>query len=167
MEPLIHFIVPFAALTILGVQLKRALPISLVAVLPDLDVFFHVHRSFSHSLIVLLALSAPIMLLVWRTGLRKYAALGLLAALSHPVMDLGYYTPLFWPLYGQSFMVLVDSAVRIASSPAIHLSVKVLTAPTVFSYFKTLDAPLFTGEGLMVFAVLSAAAVLKALADKR
>ena len=54
MKPLIHFIVPFTALTLAGVEFRKALPISLLALLPDLDALFLVHRSLSHSLVVLL-----------------------------------------------------------------------------------------------------------------
>ena len=44
-EPLIHLGVPFAVFTALGVKPKRASLLSLLALTPDPDVLFHVHRS--------------------------------------------------------------------------------------------------------------------------
>jgi hypothetical protein len=65
-EPLIHFTVLFAAFTALRVKPKSALLLSLLALTPDLDVLFRVHRSPSHSLIPLLALAIPLLGLTWR-----------------------------------------------------------------------------------------------------
>jgi hypothetical protein len=66
MEPLIHFIVPFIVLTLVGVDVKKAFPISLLALLPDFDAFFLVHRSLSHSIMVVLAVAVPIALLTYK-----------------------------------------------------------------------------------------------------
>lgn len=94
MEPLIHFVVPLTLLTILGVKFRRALPLSLLALLPDLDVFFHVHRSFSHSILIFLAVFLLTLPLAWRFKSYKHAALALLMLISHPILDLfSGYTP--------------------------------------------------------------------------
>ena len=71
MEPAIHFIVPFIALTLVGVKFRRALPVSLLALLPDLDALFLVHRSLSHSLIVLLMVAVPLLALAYKLCLRS------------------------------------------------------------------------------------------------
>jgi len=43
-EPLIHFVVPIVALMFVGLEFRKALPISLLALLPDLDALFLVHE---------------------------------------------------------------------------------------------------------------------------
>ena len=105
MEPLIHFIVPFVALMLVDVEAKKALPISLLALLPDLDALLLVHRSNSHSIVVVLSVAAPLLLLAYKFKPRLcgYAFLALLAVTSHLVLDVfAGYTPLLWPLYGCS-----------------------------------------------------------------
>lgn len=112
MEPLIHFVVPFTALTLLGVRIKKALPISLVALLPDLDTLSWVHRSLSHSLIVLWVVVAPLLMLARRWRLHGYVWLASLAVASHLVLDL--------------FAGLVA---HVGSSASLTPSVKLLTQP--------------------------------------
>ena len=63
MELLVHFVVPFVALMLAGVELRRALPISLFALLPDFDVFVFVHRSPTHSIVVMSMVAVPFLLL--------------------------------------------------------------------------------------------------------
>ena len=62
-EPLIHFAVPFASLRAFGVDLRKAVLVSLVAVAPDLDVLFNVHRSQTHSVIMLAVVALPLFVL--------------------------------------------------------------------------------------------------------
>ena len=89
MEPLVHFVVPFAALMLAGVEFRKALPISLLALLPDLDALFLVHRSFSHSVVVMLIGIAPFLLLTYKFKPRVhgYALLMLMAVASHSILD--------------------------------------------------------------------------------
>ena len=63
-EPLIHFIIPLFLLMMLGLNLKKSIIISSLAIVPDLDVIFHVHRSASHSIIFILTLSIVIILIL-------------------------------------------------------------------------------------------------------
>ena len=62
-EPLLHVAVPFASLRALSVDRRKAAFASVVALTPDLDIFFHVHRSQSHSIIVLAAVVLPLLIL--------------------------------------------------------------------------------------------------------
>jgi len=164
-EPLIHFVVPFIALTLVSVKTKKALFISLLALLPDLDALFLVHRSLSHSLIVLLIVAMSILLLTYKLRLRVYGyvGLGLLAVASHLVLDLfSGYTPLLWPLYGYSLWVQAGLVAHIGSSPSLTSSLKLLKESITFHPFLSLDAPLFTGEGLILSAVLLLPVLLRA-----
>ena len=157
MEPVIHFVVPFIALTLVGVKSRKALPISLLAVLPDLDALFLVHRSLSHSLIVVISIMVPLLLLTYKfkPRLHGYAFLALLAVTSHLVLDLFTgYTPILWPLYGYSVWVQAGLVAHIGSSPSLTPSAQLLTEPITFQQFQSLDAPLFTGEGVILSAVL-------------
>jgi len=156
-EPLIHFVVPFIALMLVGVKFRKALPISLLAVLPDLDALFLVHRSLSHSLVVVLVVAAPFVLLTYKfkPRLQGYAFLALLAVASHLILDLfAGYTPILWPLYGYSVWIQAGLVAHIGSSQSLALSAQLLTEPITFQPFQSLDAPLFTGEGLILSTVL-------------
>ncbi len=157
MELLVHFIVPLVALTIFGLELKKALPIALLAVVPDLDAFFYVHRSPSHSIVVALIAMAPFVLWTYRfkPKLLRYALLAFLALASHPILDVfGGYTPILWPLFGYSLWVQVQLGAYIGSSAGLLPSARLLMKPTTFEPFRTLDAPVFTGGGLVLSVVL-------------
>lgn len=84
MEPLIHFVVPFVALMLAGVEFKKASFISLLALLPDLDALFLVHRSLSHSILVVLIVIVPFLLLTYKfkPSFHGYASLILAARIS-------------------------------------------------------------------------------------
>jgi len=164
-EPLIHFVVPFIALTLVSVKTKKALSISLLALLPDLDALFLVHRSLSHSLIIVLVVAMSMLLLTYKLRLRVYGyvGFGLLAVASHLVLDLfSGYTPLLWPLYGYSLWVQAGLVAHIGSSPSLTSSLKLLKESITFHPFLSLDAPLFTGEGLILSAVLLLPVLLRA-----
>jgi membrane-bound metal-dependent hydrolase YbcI (DUF457 family) len=166
MEPLIHFIAPFIALTLIGVDVKKALPISLLALLPDFDALFLIHRSLSHSIIVVLAVAMPIVLLTYKLKPRllNYVVLASLVVVSHLILDLfSGYTPILWPLSSCSVWIKTELGVHIGSSMFIIPSVKLLIQPTTFQHFQSLDAPLFTGEGLIISLLLSAPLLLKAV----
>lgn len=153
MEPLIHFVVPFTALMLWRVGFKKALPLSLLAVIPDLDVLFWVHRSFSHSLIAVLGVTLPGILLVHRfqPNLYRMAWMGCLCVVSHPVMDLfAGYTPLLWPVYNHAVWIQTGLSIHIGSSTTLHSMAQLATQPITFQPLETLDAPLFTGQGLVL-----------------
>ncbi|MBS7637782.1 metal-dependent hydrolase [Candidatus Bathyarchaeota archaeon] len=164
MEPVIHFAVPFFALILAGVELKRALPISLLALMPDLDALFLVHRSISHSLIVVLTSAAPFLLLAHRLrrGYFSTALLGLFSVSSHLILDLfNGYTPILWPLYGYSLWVKMGLTAYIGGSLNLQSSIQILTRPIEFQRLHSLDAPIFTGESLIVSAILVVSLLVK------
>lgn len=165
MEPLIHFIVPFIALTLAGVKFRKALPVSLLALLPDLDVLFLVHRSFSHSFLVVLSVIAPLMLLSFRFKPRFYnvAFLAFMSVSSHLVLDLFTgYTPILWPVYNYSALVQAEVLAHIGSSPRFSVNAKLLTRPTVFKSYQDFDAVLFNGKSLILLVVLLTPFLFKA-----
>ena len=88
-EPLLHFAVPFASLRAVGIDMRKAALASLIALAPDLDVFFHVHRSESHSIIILAAIVIPLLFLTRnRKEARAIVLLGTFGLITHLVLDL-------------------------------------------------------------------------------
>jgi len=164
MEPLVHFIVPFAALLLVGVGFRKALPISLLALLPDVDALFLVHRSLSHSIVLILVVVAPFLFLSYKfkPKFQGYTLLALMAAASHPILDVfGGYTPILWPLYGYSIWVRAELSAHVGSYPSLISSAQLLTKSISFQPFQSLDAPLLTGEGLILLAVLLTPVLLR------
>jgi hypothetical protein len=151
--------VPFAAVSYFK-KPKEALITSLIAMLPDLDALLRVHRSITHSLIVDLALSG-IALIIIKIAKPKYFGLGIvatLALLSHIFLDLfTTYTPIFWPLSNQSIFITADSNALISHTITTNFILNVYTTPTKFAQFESLDAPIFTSQGIAISAVLLAA----------
>jgi len=164
LEPLFHFVVPLTALLLFGLKFKEALPISLLALLPDLDALFLVHRSLSHSIVIMLTMIAPFLMLTYKfkPELKNYSFLAFMAVASHSVLDaFSGYTPILWPLYSHSVWIQVGLGAHIGSSPSLTSSAQLLTKPITFEQFQSLDAPLFTGEGLILSIVLLSPILLK------
>jgi len=163
-EPLLHFAVPFAAFTALGVKPKKAFLISLLALVPDLDVLTQIHRFYFHSVIPLIIAAAPLIPVAARYGYSRVVGLASLSYATHLFLDLfNGFTPILWPLYSQNVWLISSLNVHLSSSPAYTLQIAVEMAPIVFKKFTSLDAPLFTSEGLAIAVVLVAPAVMKQL----
>ena len=117
-EPLIHFAVPFSILVAKGVDSKRALLLSFIALLPDLDVLLHVHRSWTHSMLIPLAVLAAAVLI--RRRCSKWLIVASLAYISHLVLVLDLftcYTPILWPVYEWSLWLKVSLNIRVVNLP--------------------------------------------------
>jgi membrane-bound metal-dependent hydrolase YbcI (DUF457 family) len=95
---LTHFAVVFA-LTSPFLGIRRGLVAGVVALLPDLDVLFRVHRSATHSVIVLLVFALPAAYLAHRGGVGlRFLAFAVASLLSHPILDVFQgYTPILYP----------------------------------------------------------------------
>lgn len=164
MEPLIHLVVPFTALTLYGLEWRKALPLALFALLPDFDVFFRVHRSMSHSLVVISLVGLPLMMLAYRLKNPQAGWLGLLAVASHIALDVfAGYTPILWPLYGNSVWIQTELRAHISSTPTLIPVFKVAMEPTRFAAFQSLDTSLLTGGGLIISVVLILPILVKVL----
>lgn len=165
-ELLLHFSVIFALVAPkLGV--KKAFLLSFPAVLPDLDVLFYVHRSMSHSILILLASGAIILLAVRRLKpvYLRLAIIGSLALLSHLILDcFQTYTPILFPLLDTSFWINIEGTVLISpNSFTPQISAGFKEEPTVFKPFEKMDARVFTSEGLLVSIVLVAPTLILSL----
>jgi len=157
-ELALHFAVPFA-LTAPVLGIRRAIAVSLISLLPDLDVFLHVHRSPSHSIILLLVVCLVAVGLVSRLEPKHLGLVsaGCLALFSHPIMDLfSTYTPILYPLVLESFYLDFEGRLMIGGSTMPSSTAQIDTTPTVFESFHRLDAPIFTSEGFIVSLLLVA-----------
>jgi hypothetical protein len=164
-EPLLHFVVPFVSFKAFGVDLRKAALASLVALAPDADALFHVHRSQSHSVVVLAVILVPLLVVTRnRKGARTIILLCGLGVLSHLIMDLFQApTPLLWPLLNESLMVSGSLNIQIGSVPTLTATGGVGTGQSTIGYFSSFDAPLVTAEGVGISIVLLAPVIFSTL----
>ena len=162
LEPLLHFVIPFTGLLLLGLDVKQALLIGLLGLVPDLDALFHVHRSWSHSFLAYL----PLLLVSWFFLRRLWveSVLGYFVLVSHCLMDLFTgYTPVLWPLSTRSYWLVFGLEGSLDSGIGVWPVFDVLSKPVDFTYFERITYSLFTGEGLMVSLILLAPVIIKVL----
>jgi len=140
----------------LRVPFKRAIIYSLIALLPELDVLFHIHRWFSHTVIVWFIALTPLLLLSFYGKVSfKTWTITLLVIISHLILDLtNSYTPILWPLLNLSILITFSSNVIIGEDVGITYDFNFKVEPTVFNEFQHLDAPLYTTEGLLITIIL-------------
>ena len=162
-EPALHFSVIFA-LSVPRLGIKKAVLLSSLALLPDLDIILYVHRSMSHSIILLSAAYLPILLAIFILKRRYFrlALLGFLAILSHPLMDcFQTYTPILYPVIDRSLWIKVNGWINISSEGfKSQTSINIKDAPTVFKPLESLDAPIFTSDGFIISLLLTAIPLL-------
>ncbi len=163
-EPLMHFIVPFSVLIMCGIGIKKSAFLASLATLPDLDVLFHIHRSFSHSMLFVFLLCAPaIITATMKHSNRTYdAVIATLVILSHPFLDLfTYFTPIFWPLYNKSIYIVAEMTTNMNNVSQVHLLFDIKLKPMVFYHTISMDAPIFTSIGVAVTLVIMIGLALK------
>ncbi|MEM3437410.1 MAG: metal-dependent hydrolase [Nitrososphaerales archaeon] len=160
MEPVIHFAIPFAIATLLGLRLKYAFLVGLISLLPDFDVLFFIHRSVSHSLLIPLALLF-ISLLWKKSRLQLPLQLSSFGLSSHVILDfINGYTPILWPVSQNSFKLVFELRLLIESFPMLYFNLNILERPYEYGTFITFDAPLFTAEGLAIASLLIALSIV-------
>jgi len=165
---LLHFAVPFASLRALGLDLRKVLFASLVALTPDIDVLFQVHRSQSHSFVLLALVTLPLLALTWnRKSLRSLVLLGAFGVSVHLVLDLFQSsTPVLWPLLNESIWIPVTLHLHMGSAVAVTGPATVHVEPTAIEHFTSFDAPVLTGEGLVLSTVLLAPTLVQILLNR-
>lgn len=168
-EPLIHFIIPFFLLIMFGLCIKKAALISLLAVLPDLDVLFHIHRSISHSVFFILLFSVPAIIITKKFYIDRFSdsIIATLVVLSHPFMDLfTYYTPVFWPLFDKSIYIVSELKTNMNDVLDLNLNLNIYFEPVMFRQTTNIDAPIFSSTGVAISLVLLIGMILKHLSKK-
>lgn len=154
-ELLLHFSIPFTlSAPIMGI--KRAIIVGLISILPDLDALMHVHRSATHSLVLLTVIVVASILIAYRLSrsvrLVTASSLGLL---SHPVLDMFQSpTPILYPLSQYSYHVSPELMVTISEEINPHMGLSIESEPVGFTQFHSFDAPIFTDTGFAVSIIL-------------
>lgn len=161
-EVLIHLIVPAAALIVAGFDRKSVLMLCFFAVIPDIDIVFGAHRAFLHSITVLGAIAAVLLIYThyYKPKYRTYAVIISILLLSHPFLDLFTgYVQLFWPsnLY---FWIKIDAPTLDPITAGIDFSAFSITLlittpgglPTPSE-----PMPLFYNTGLILLIVMGCA----------
>ncbi len=166
-EPLIHFIIPLFLLIMLGLNLKKSILISSLATIPDLDVIFGIHRSFSHSVIFILILGiALIFVLNYLKIGKNEKLLIMLVLLSHPFLDMfGGNTPIMWPIFDKSVYIFTELTTNLNNVSDLNLIFDIRLEKTVF-YRVSGDGPIFTGEGFGMTLVLLTGLLLRNISVK-
>jgi dolichol-phosphate mannosyltransferase len=155
-DPLTHFSVAFA-ITAPFIGIKRATFAGIVSLLPDLDALLHIHRSATHSIIPILAITIPLIIII-KAKKPNYTITILLytiALLSHPILDtFQTYTPILYPLITDSIFININAGIIIDNSLKPYINIIIQTIPTNFIPFAQLDAPLIIPETLLPALIL-------------
>lgn len=104
MDPFMHLLLPLLVLLALKVDAKRAVLLAPLAVLPDFDALFGLHRALGHSFIPILVVPLAVLTYAHFRKNEWYAAslVALFYLTSHVVLDLGGVAFL-WPLVPDQF----------------------------------------------------------------
>jgi membrane-bound metal-dependent hydrolase YbcI (DUF457 family) len=104
MDPFMHLLLPLLFLLAVRIDARKAILFAPLAILPDFDALFGLHRALFHSFVPILVL--PLALVVYSKLRRPEWVLGSLIALfylvSHVVLDLGGVAFL-WPVVQEQF----------------------------------------------------------------
>jgi dolichol-phosphate mannosyltransferase len=160
-ELLLHFSVPFSiSAPIVGV--RRATLVGIVGILPDIDALLHVHRSMTHSLVILTIFSLlPFYITFFKLNEKSLALLSFFSLTTHPIMDMFQtYTPIIYPFSNSSFQVSIKGNILISQSIVPYVQSQITSTQTNFQKFLIMDAPIFTSKGFIVSLLLVAAPVL-------
>jgi len=161
MESIVHFAIPFALASLIGLKPRWVLVTGIFGILPDLDVLTLPHRSGSHSVLF------PIMLIPLSAIVKNLKIRSLLIAisigwLSHILLDfVTWYTPILWPVLQSSFQLVLEWALHIGSLPEFSFNLKLLQKPYEAAPLTTFDGVFFTAEGLALSMVIIILALAK------
>ena len=157
-EPLLHFIIPFAIFIFFGFSLKKSFILSFLAILPDLDVLFHIHRSITHSAIFLILICIPIIVFI-KLKYPKYftdSLVGSLVVLSHPILDVFHsYTPILYPLYKNSVFIVCKLVTDQSNISDLRFFFEIKVKHTCFSLIQpNTDGVVFSSLGVGISLVI-------------
>ena len=164
-EPLIHLVVVLTVLLFFGFSLKKSLILSSLAILPDLDVLFHVHRSITHSVVFLILICIPIIGFI-KIKYPKYftdSLVGSLVVLSHPILDVFHsYTPILYPLYKNSVFIVCNLVTDQSNISDLRFFFEIKIMPTCFSLIlPNTDGIVFSSLGVGISLVIFVGVIAK------
>lgn len=169
-ELLLHYIVPLSILLICGLTLKRSLVLACFGIVPDLDVFFHAHRTVTHSAIIILLVCIPIIIFISR----KYpnslnnALIATGVLISHVFMDLFTgCTPIFYPIHNKYIWLVFELTTNLDSLSILTLTFDINFTPDVFYAPYGMNAPVFTSQGFAISVLILIGITIKYFLKKK
>ncbi|MBD3228812.1 MAG: hypothetical protein GF329_11555 [Candidatus Lokiarchaeota archaeon] len=163
-KPLIHLLIPMAALIIAGFNRKNVIILSPLAVIADTDLLFGAHRSILHSFFIL----GPISLILifysfkYRSDWKSSGIIISIYLLSHPLLDL-FTGPiqLLWPLDIYYYLYInpptIDPITNAINFGSFFIQFLVLTPETVGGYTEVNPIPIFENVGLISLILIGLA----------
>ena len=160
MDPLMHVLLPLLFLLALRIDTKKAILLAPLAILPDFDAAFNLHRAVFHSFIPVIIL--PIGLILYSKIKRPEWMLGSLLVLfylaSHIVLDLGGVA-FAWPF--TTDMLYFDPEVTFNMNGGINFVFHLQYGIKPYVEMTTTDFLSETGFAMIFLGVLVAAVFRK------
>ncbi len=164
MDPLMHLVLPLLFLLALRVDTRRAVLLAPLAVLPDLDALFGLHRALGHSFIPIVLV--PMAVLVYSKLKRpEWVAAALIAQFylaSHVILDLGGVAFL-WPFVQEQFYL--ELGVTFAASDGFDIGFTADWGMRELQDMGTTSILSDYGFALLFLGALTAAVFRKEFAD--
>lgn len=162
-EPAVHFSVAFSVLSAVGCDPLTSFAASVVAVIPDLDVFLGIHRSVSHSILLHLPIALVGLLLRVANFPCSYLLIAIwLSLLTHALLDaLTGFSPILWPMLKDEVYVEAKIGATFQHSVELKPVISIHRRPLSNSRFRCLDATALTAEGVAISSLLLALSWLR------
>jgi len=151
------------------VELRRALLLAFVGLLPDVDALLLVHRWVTHSVPVALLASAPLLVLTYayRRGYFGVVVLAVLLYTLHIVMDLlTGLTPALWPLAPALALNIEVNGVYSVDGVRVTPGFEVVVGPVDFARRDLVEGPLVSETGLVLLVVVIVLTIVGYFANK-
>jgi len=155
MDPFMHLLLPLLFLLALRVDAKRAVLFAPLAVLPDFDALFGLHRALGHSFIPILVVPLAVVAYAHFRKNEWYAAslVALFYLTSHVVLDLGGVAFL-WPIVPDQFFF--EPTISFAASDGFDLVISLEYGMRPLSEMGTTSFLSKEGSALLLLGVLAA-----------
>ena len=164
MDPLMHLVLPLLFLLALRVDTRRAVLLAPLAVLPDLDALFGLHRALGHSFIPIVLV--PMAVLIYSRLKRPYWVPVVLIAqfylASHVILDMGGVAFL-WPIVQEQFYL--DLGVTFTASDGFDIGFTADWGMKELQDMGTTSILSDYGFAVLFLAVLTAAVFRKEFGD--
>jgi len=148
---------------------RRALLLAFVGLLPDVDALLLVHRWVTHSILVELLASTPLLVLTYayKRGYFRVAVLAVLLYTLHIVMDLlTGLTPALWPLAPAIAVNIEVNGVTSVDGIRVTPSFEVVVEPVDFARRDLVEGPLVSETGLVLLVVAIVLTIVGYFANK-
>ena len=162
-----HFILPFVALLLLGLDEKKAFLMGLLGIVPDLDVLFLYHRTLSHSVVVIGLFCLPFILYCWRVRPHRLGDswLCFLVLASNPLLDVFFgFTPVLWPLYPYAVSLRMGLNIHIGKESTLSPFLDFDRIHADFNQRLFIEGSLFTNESVIITLIFMMPIVYRRLA---